>query len=139
MNSMNNNVSSEDYNIEDLEKSLKILVAEDDDINFMFVEYLFINSKHKLTRAVNGQDAVNIINKQPDFDLILMDLKMPVMSGFEASKIIKNKFPGIPILALTAYVFSEDRQKAIESGCDDLIVKPYKMEDLFEKIAKFVK
>ena len=68
-------------NIESLQKSLKILVAEDDDINYMFIEYLFVGSKHKISRAIHGQMAVDMFNEQPDFDLILMDLKMPVMSG----------------------------------------------------------
>jgi CheY-like chemotaxis protein len=67
-----------------------------------------------------------------------MDLKMPVMSGFEATKIIKNIFPSIPIIALTAYVFEDDRQKAMSAGCDDFIVKPYRMEDLFERIIRLV-
>jgi CheY-like chemotaxis protein len=134
-------VSSENtsnLNIEDISKSLRILIAEDDDINYMFIEYLFNNSKHKLVRAINGQEAVDIINKDTNFDIILMDLKMPIMSGFEATKIIKSIAPDIPIIALTAYVFEDDKQKAMNSGCDDFIVKPYRMEDLFNKIIRLV-
>ena len=132
------NDSPSNVNIENLPKKLRILVAEDDDINYMFIEYLFSNSKHSLIRALNGQEAVDFYSKEKDFDIILMDLKMPVMSGFEATKIIKSIFSGIPIIALTAYVFEDDRQKAMNSGCDDFIVKPYRMEDLFEKIIKLV-
>ncbi len=138
VNGIVNNESPSNISIENLNKTLKILVAEDDDINFMFLEYLFNNSKHKLVRAINGQAAVDIYNEQKDFDIILMDLKMPVMSGFEATRIIKKSFSGIPIIALTAYVFEDDRQKAVNSGCDDFIVKPYRMEDLFEKIIRLV-
>jgi CheY-like chemotaxis protein len=129
-----NSKSPSNFNIENLPKSLRILVAEDDDINYMFIEYLFNNSKHKLVRAINGQEAVDIITTDMDFDIILMDLKMPIMSGFEATKIIKGINPDIPIIALTAYVFEDDKQKAMNSGCDDFIVKPYRMEDLFDKI-----
>jgi CheY-like chemotaxis protein len=130
--------NTSNLNIENISKSLRILVAEDDDINYMFIEYLFNNSKHKLVRAINGQEAVDIINKDKNFDIILMDLKMPIMSGFEATKIIKSIVPSIPIIALTAYVFEDDKQKAMNSGCDDFIVKPYRMEDLFNKIIKLI-
>ena len=135
---MNKNENNQHFDIEAFKKPLKILVAEDDDINYMFIEYLFINSKHKLTRAINGQLAVNVFNEQPDFDIILMDLKMPVMSGDEAARIIKSTHPKVPIIALTAHVFSEDRIKAINAGCDDFIAKPYRMEDLYEKIINLV-
>jgi two-component system, cell cycle response regulator DivK len=138
VNDMHSNESYTDSDIEDLEKSLKILVAEDDDINYMFVEYLFIGSKHKLIRAANGQLAVDVFNLQPDVDIILMDLKMPVMSGYEAARIIKSTHPKVPIIALTAHVFDEDKEKAMSAGCDDFIAKPYRMEDLFGMIIRLV-
>jgi len=133
-----NDKNPSNFNIENFPKSLRILVAEDDDINYMFIEYLFNSSKHKLVRAMNGQEAVDIISKDKNFDVILMDLKMPVMSGFEATKIIKSIHPDIPVIALTAYVFEDDKQKAMSSGCDDFIVKPYRMEDLFDKINRLI-
>jgi CheY-like chemotaxis protein len=135
---MNNNGYYTDNNFEDFERPLKILVAEDDDINYMFVDYLFSNSKHNLTRARNGHQAVEMFNEQKDFDIILMDLKMPIMSGFEATSIIKKTHPKIPIIALTAHVFQEEIDKAMNAGCDDFIAKPYRMEDLFKKIVKLV-
>lgn len=129
---------SGNFDIMGLNRSLKILVAEDDDINFMFIEYLFSNSGHVLVRALNGKHATEIFEKQPDFDIILMDLKMPVMSGFEATRIIKSIAPRIPVIALTAYVFDDDRQRAMHAGCDDFIVKPYTMENLFDRIKRLV-
>lgn len=125
-------------NIEKIDKSIKILVAEDDDANYMFLHYLFINSKHRLTRAHNGKEAVDVFRDINDFDLILMDLKMPVMSGYEAIEILKKRFPKIPIIAYTAYAFEDDRQKAFKAGCDDYIQKPFKKEALIEKILKLV-
>jgi PAS domain S-box-containing protein len=117
---------------------IKILVAEDDEVNYKFLEYLFLNSKHKITRAENGQIAVDLVTKRDDFDIVLMDLKMPVMTGYEATKIIKSKFPDLPIIALSAYAFDEDRQKAFDAGCDDFIKKAYRRETLFETIIKFM-
>jgi len=124
--------------IEKIDRPIKILVAEDDDANYMFLHYLFVNSKHSLTRAHNGKEAVEAFININDFDLILMDLKMPVMSGYEATEIIKKKFPKIPIIAYTAYAFEDDRQKAMNAGCDDFIQKPFKKEVLIEKILKLV-
>jgi CheY-like chemotaxis protein len=124
--------------IENIAKSLKILIAEDDDINYVFIEYLFHDSKHKLTRALNGQEAIDLIKNSSDFDIIFMDLKMPVISGFEATRVIKNKFPELPVIAISAYVSQDDMKKAKESGCDDFIVKPYSIESLHKIIIKFV-
>ena len=125
--------------LEKISKKLKILVAEDDDINFKFVEYLFSQSKHKITHAKNGQEAVDKFVRPDDFDIVLMDMKMPVMSGFEATRIIKSKFPDVPVIALTAYAFEEDKQKCMDAGCDDFIKKAYTKEDLFGKIISWVK
>ena len=124
--------------LEKLKRTLHILIAEDDDINFKFVHYLFINSKHKIIRAVNGKEAVDMVMGPDKFDIILMDIKMPIMSGYEATSIIKSRYPKIPIIALTAYAFEEDRQKALKVGCDDFIQKAYRKETLFEKIYKLV-
>ncbi len=137
----NRSSDHEDAGLVDLEiisHSIHILVVEDDDVNYKFLDYLFLNSKHRITRAVNGQEAVDMVTGPDVFDIILMDLKMPVMSGFDATRIIKSKFPKIPIIALTAYAFEEDRQKAFTAGCDDFIQKAYRKETLFEKIIKFV-
>lgn len=130
--------SQSTLNIENLSKPLNILVAEDDDINYMFIEFLFNNSKHKLIRVINGKEAVDCYLNNKDIDIILMDLKMPVMSGFDATRVIKGKNKEIPIIALTAYVFEEDKQKALNAGCDDYIGKPYRMEELYEKIIRLI-
>jgi PAS domain S-box-containing protein len=127
------------FDLEKIRKKLKILVAEDDEINFKFVEYLFLHSKHNLTWAANGQEAVDLFIHKDDFDIVLMDLKMPIMSGYEASTIIRSRFSDVPILALTAYAFEEDKQRALDAGCTDFLQKAYKKDDLFEKIIKLVK
>lgn len=123
--------------METIARPLNILVAEDDDINFMFVKCLFVNSKINLVRAVNGKEAVDLCTGPKEFDMIFMDLKMPFMSGLEATTIIKGKYPELPIIAITAYGFEEDKQKALNAGCDDFISKPFKRETLLEKMIKY--
>lgn len=102
-----------------------ILVAEDEQRNFQYFEVFLTKLGAKVLHAFSGKEAVDIINEKSDqIDLIFMDIKMPIMDGYEATKIIKTKYSKIPIIAQTAYAFSEDKQKALESGCDDYISKP---------------
>jgi CheY-like chemotaxis protein len=72
------------------------------------------------------------------YDIILMDIKMPIMDGLEATKAIKEKHPDLPIVALTANAFDSDRQLAIEAGCDDFLSKPVSSEACIETIKRFV-
>jgi CheY-like chemotaxis protein len=86
----------------DADKAVTFLVAEDEDLNYMLVRELLRKFKVKIIRAANGAEAVEIA-RTTKVDLILMDLKMPVMDGFEATRTIKTFLPDLPILALTAY------------------------------------
>ena len=101
-----------------------ILVAEDDDYNFKFIETVLNKAGFKVARAENGVEAVNICYNNPDVNLVLMDLKMPVLGGIEATRQIKSFLPGLPVIALTAYVSSENEQDAFLSGCEEYIKKP---------------
>ena len=114
---------------------LSILVADDEEINFLYLEILLKNSILRMDHAINGNLAIEMANKI-SYDLILMDLKMPGMDGFEATRILKQNFPQIPIIAQTAYATTEDKEKALAAGCDDFIAKPIKKDILlgiFEK------
>jgi len=113
------------------------LVAEDEDLNFMLVRELLRKFKVKIIRAVNGAEAVEIA-RTTKVDLVLMDLKMPVMDGFEATRTIKSFLPDLPILALTAYSLEADRERAIQSGCADVIVKPINREYLYERLNAYL-
>jgi len=115
-----------------------ILVAEDEDINYLYLEEVFANTGAKLIRAINGKNAVEIVKDNSNIDIILMDLKMPILNGYEATKQIKSFNPQLPILALTAYALTGDKLKAMAAGCDDYLTKPFNEEDLFDKITSWV-
>ncbi len=114
----------------------KILVAEDNDSNFILMSYI-LKKFYQFERAKNGKEAVEMADKG-QFDIVLMDIKMPIMNGLEATKAIKAKHPDLPIVALTANAFDSDRQLAEEAGCDDFLSKPVSSEACIETIKRFV-
>lgn len=115
-----------------------ILIAEDEDNNYIFLQEVLNQTKVKLVRAKNGLEAVNIIKNQPEISLILMDIKMPEMNGYQATAIIKEMKPSIPIIAQTAYAMAEDIIKGKNAGCDDYLSKPIKPELLISTIRHFL-
>ena len=104
----------------------KILIAEDNDSNFVLMTYI-LKKYYQFERAKNGQEAVEMADNG-QYDIILMDIKMPIMTGLEATKAIKEKHPDLPIVALTANAFDSDRQAAMDAGCDDFLAKPVSSE-----------
>ena len=121
--------------------NFKVLVAEDEEVNYLYTEILLqehIVANCTVFHAKNGEEAVELSEEINDLDLILMDIKMPIMCGYEATKIIKKKFKNLPILALTAYSTQNDIDKALESGCSDVIVKPIKKDDFSKIIDKYL-
>jgi PAS domain S-box-containing protein len=114
----------------------KILIAEDDLISFGFLNRMLINYDIDVIHAEHGAQAVEIVRNTPDIDLILMDIRMPVMDGIEAARLIKQLRPDLPIIAQTAYAFREEKNKILSIGCDDYLSKPieaFKMNDLIHK------
>lgn len=101
-----------------------VLIVEDDTTNYYLTKELLEINNFKTLRAENGKQAVNICQSRSDIDLILMDLKMPVMDGLVATSKIRSFNREIPIIALTAYALSGDKDKAIEAGCNDYVAKP---------------
>jgi CheY-like chemotaxis protein len=114
----------------------RILVAEDNDSNYILMNYI-LKKHYEYFRARNGQEAVELAGTEKP-DLILMDLKMPVMDGLEATRLIKAKTPDLPIIALTANAFDSDRHAALEAGCDDFLSKPVNADRCIQTIAKFI-
>jgi CheY-like chemotaxis protein/nitrogen-specific signal transduction histidine kinase len=119
------------------QKNLKILVAEDDNINYQYLEALLAPSNARLVRAGSGLEAVELCSQHGDFNLVLMDIKLPIMNGYDATKEIKKAFPDLPVIAQTAYAMNEDRQKVAEAGCDEYITKPIKKNELLTLIDKY--
>lgn len=116
-----------------------ILVAEDEESNYLFIETTLKRSFDKILKAVNGQEAVDLCHKHPEIDLILMDIKMPVMGGIEATRLIKSFRKDLPIIAVTAYAQTGDEHRYREAGCDDYISKPFKKEKLVKLIEEYFK
>lgn len=113
-----------------------ILVAEDDDINFVYINILLKHKMIQVLHASDGLEAIEMCKEHPEICAILIDLKMPNMDGFEAASRIREMRAELPILALTAYSGAEDKQRALDAGCDEFITKPIKKELLFERLAK---
>jgi PAS domain S-box-containing protein len=120
----------------------KILVAEDNKINFFVANKFLVNWGIKVTHAENGKIALDILTREK-FDLILMDLHMPILDGIEATRIIRNspdeKLKNIPIVALTAAIMSESHDKIEDLKINDYVLKPFKPQDLFERIRKHIR
>jgi CheY-like chemotaxis protein len=114
----------------------KILVAEDNDSNFILMSYI-LKKYYEFERAKNGQEAVEKADSG-NFDLILMDIKMPIMDGMEATRLIREKYPDLPIVALTANAFDSDRTMAMEAGCNDFLSKPVSSQLCIETIKKYL-
>ena len=114
----------------------RVLIAEDNDSNSILMTYILKN-RYEFERAVDGQQAVDMV-MTGRFDLVLMDIKMPKMDGLEATKLIKEKNPEMPVIALTANAFESDRQMAIEAGCVEFLTKPISSQRCLAAIAQFV-
>lgn len=122
--------------------SLKILLAEDNKVNLFITEAMLIDWGFKVDVAMNGQEAVNLA-RENNYDLILMDIQMPVMDGLEATKQIRKlkskKKAAIPIIALTANTGRQAHKQFMAEGMNDWLVKPFKEESLYKKIAMHIK
>jgi len=113
----------------------KILVAEDNDSNYILMTYI-LKKYYQYDRAKNGEEAVKMV-EEGQYDIVLMDIKMPVMDGLEATRKIKETHPDLPIVALTANAFDSDRQLAFDAGCNDFLSKPVSSDACLKTIKKF--
>lgn len=117
-------------------EGLLVLVVEDETLNFSYIEEILEGTGIEIHHAPNGQVAVELCRNNSNYNLVLMDIRMPVMNGYEATRLIKAFRPGLPVIAQTAYIASEERHKAIEAGFNAFLSKPYLKEELLEAIAK---
>jgi len=117
-----------------LKKDMTILVVEDEEINWFYL-YEILKKSFKTLHALNGKQALEFIEKHPEIEMVLMDIKLPDINGLELTKIIKKKNSNIKVIAQTAFALSGDREKALEAGCTGYITKPVKGDDLLNLIS----
>ena len=118
---------------------IKILYAEDEIINYKALIKIMEISGFTVLHAVNGIQAVEFVKNIDDIDIILMDIRMPGIDGYEATKQIKQLKPDLPIIVQTAYALNEENTKILSMGCDDYISKPIEISKLKKMIEKHLK
>jgi signal transduction histidine kinase len=115
-----------------------ILIVEDDQINYQLLEVVLKRTGVNLLHAVTGMDAVRFCEEQPKIDLVLMDVQLPEMNGFEAIKLIKQNQPDIPIIVQTANSMNEEKTRADEAGCQGFMTKPISLNKFMSEVDKFM-
>lgn len=133
-----NNLTDNEQIINSNPMGITILIAEDDPNNFFYLKVLLKGEERTLLHAKNGREAVDFCKNHPEIDIILMDIKMPEMDGLEATKLIREFRPDLPIIAQTAYALSSDRERVLAAGCNDYIAKPIKRDDLLNLLKKYI-
>lgn len=118
-------------------KKLKILIAEDDELSIMLQTELSTDHCSEILYAETGLQAVEICRSNPDIDLIMMDIQMPIMDGHEATALIRQFNKEVIIIAQTAHVFENDREKALRAGCNDFLTKPLSFDFMTDLIMKY--
>jgi len=108
------------------------------DSNYQLLETYLEKSKANIIWAKNGREAIEECKINNSIDIILMDMQMPEMNGYEATQKIKEFWPDMPIIAVTAFALAGDREKMLDAGCDDYLSKPVKVNVLYEMIQKYL-
>ncbi len=117
---------------------VKILVVEDDATNLLLFKRIFSKTEAEILYCKTGRESIEIARGNPDIDIVLMDIKLPDIDGYEATRQIKNIRKDLPVIAQTAYALSNEKENALKSGCDAYVSKPIIIADLFEKIKKLL-
>lgn len=120
-------------------QKLKILVAEDDEVNYLYIRELLNRPNFEVIWARNGSEAVELFKSYSGFDLVLMDIKMPVLNGYDATQKIRSINPEIPVIAVTAFAFKEDIERATTAKFSGYVVKPIDKKELIMKINSVLK
>jgi len=115
-----------------------ILVVEDELYNYLFAEYILKDKGYQVIHSENGKKAVEYIRLYPEISLVIMDIRLPDITGYDATRQIKQIRPELPVVALTALALSGDRESALEAGCDDYLKKPITKEKLLESVTHFL-
>jgi CheY-like chemotaxis protein len=115
-----------------------LLVVEDVDTNYFYISSLLGKLNGKVIRATNGIKAIEMTRNNPSINMILMDIELPVMDGYTATREIKKIRPELPVIAQTAFAMMGERERSQEAGCDEYISKPIRKETLLEIISRFL-
>jgi len=122
------------------DEEITILVVEDNPLNQKLADIVLKNIGCKPIYAENGEEAVQLVRQNSRIDVVLMDIRMPVMDGYEATRIIRKIYKSdIPIIGLSANAFEEDVEKALEAGMNSHIAKPYSEEEIFNVIKQWLR
>ncbi|MCF8374011.1 MAG: response regulator [Bacteroidales bacterium] len=119
-------------------KGKTILIVEDEHSNFYLAQTFLSKGGATIVGAMNGEEAVEYCRKNPNLDMVLMDIKMPEMNGYEATRIIKKENPSLPVIALTAFALDGDREKSLMAGCDDYMSKPIDQAKLLDLVNRYI-
>ncbi len=128
-------------NKKDADSGIKtVLVVEDEEINYQYIEFLLkhMGPKIKIIHAIDGMQAVDFSKTNPEINMVLMDVKIPVLNGLDATREIKKVTPKTPVIAQTAYATQEDRENALKAGCDDFISKPFQKDEFYVLVKKYL-
>lgn len=117
---------------------ITVLIAEDDEVSFAYLEILLTIENCRIVRSRDGIETIEKVRSNPDIDLVLMDLKMPVLDGVRATIEIRKFNKDIPIIAQTAYVFESDRIEALNAGCNDYLSKPIRKNQFLKKMQEYI-
>ena len=115
-----------------------ILIVEDEMSNFALLEALLSTTGAKIIHVTTGIAAIDYATNHPDLDMVLMDIKLPDVNGYEVTKRIRILYPELPIIAQTAFVMSGDKEKALRSGCNAYIPKPIDLNKLLDTMSGFL-
>jgi CheY-like chemotaxis protein len=115
-------------------RSKNLLLVEDTKINYLYIKEVLKKTGINILWVKNGEEAIDACRKIQDIDIVLMDIQMPVLNGFDATKAIKSFRPELPIIAQTAYTMAAERSKCHEAGCDDYLSKPILPQNLIASI-----
>ncbi|MEI6692848.1 MAG: PAS domain S-box protein [Chlorobium sp.] len=126
-------------NLAEAVRDITVLIVEDDAMSTILLTRNLKSADITILTAINGEKAVEQVRQHPEIDLVLMDIKMPVMNGFDATRLIKEQRPGLPIIVQSAFTSKEDKIKATEAGADSFITKPINKTELLQLVAKLLK
>lgn len=116
-----------------------VLVVEDNPVSFKLIEAMLTRVNLALLHACNGKEAIDLCMSNPEIEIVLMDMQLPVISGFQATRSITEFRPELPVIATTANAFSEDKAACMDAGCTAFISKPIAFEELFKLMDSILK